>query len=97
MISTLDISSVTDRLVAYLDSAVNAWPGWTVNGGTIPKFTITVSGKMPETVRNAGKSKRRRPTARMCDSCHFSQRARSHQCWLRRTLTWLPSSADWKE
>src|SRR6267378_2957842 len=50
-----------------------------------------------ETVRNAGKSKRRRPTARMCDSCHFSQRARSHLCWLRRTLTWLPSNADWKE
>lgn len=54
MISTLDISSVTDRLIAYLDNAVNVWPGWVDNGGPVPRFTIVVSANMPETVRNQG-------------------------------------------
>jgi hypothetical protein len=52
MISTLDISSVTDRLIAHLDNSVNVWPGWIDNGGTISRFGINVSGQMPETVRN---------------------------------------------
>jgi hypothetical protein len=54
MISTLDISSVTDRLVAYLNTSVTNWPGWTTNGGSVGPFTIEVSGKMPETVRTLG-------------------------------------------
>jgi hypothetical protein len=54
MISTLDLSSVTDRIVDYLTIAVTNWPGWTDNGGSIPKFDIEVSGKMPETVRTSG-------------------------------------------
>jgi hypothetical protein len=54
MISTLDISSVTDRLIAYLENAVTVWPGFDDNGGTIQRFTIHVTGNMPETVRNLG-------------------------------------------
>src|SRR5262245_36900046 len=54
MISTLDISSVTDRLIAYLDNAVNVWPGWIDNGGSVARFTVFVTGSMPETVRNLG-------------------------------------------
>jgi hypothetical protein len=54
MISTLDISSVTDRVVDYLTAAVTAWPGWTTNGGSVAPFNLDVSGKMPETVRNLG-------------------------------------------
>jgi len=52
MISTLDISSVTDRILDYLTDSVEFWPGWTDNGGPVTKFSILVSGKMPETVRN---------------------------------------------
>lgn len=52
MISTLDLSSVTDRIVDYLTSAVTNWPGWADNGGTVARFDVSVSGKMPETVRN---------------------------------------------
>jgi hypothetical protein len=52
MISTLDISSVTDRIVDYLTSAVTDWPGWNTNGGGLTQFAIQVSGSMPETVRN---------------------------------------------
>jgi hypothetical protein len=54
MISTIDLSSVTDRIIAYLEQAVDAWPGWIAHGGAIPRFPIVVSGKMPESVRNAG-------------------------------------------
>jgi hypothetical protein len=54
MISTLDLSSVTDRVVDYLTSAVTTWPGWTTNGGTVTPFNLDVSGRMPETVRNLG-------------------------------------------
>jgi hypothetical protein len=54
MISTLDISSVTDRVIDYLTAATTAWPGWTTNGGLVPPFNLDVSGKMPETVRNLG-------------------------------------------
>src|SRR5262245_20967210 len=54
MISTLDISSVTDRVVDHLTTAVMAWPGWTTNGGSVAPFNLDVSGKMPETVRNLG-------------------------------------------
>ena len=54
MISTLDISSVTDRLIAHLDNSVNVWPGWVDNGGSVDRFGIQVSGQMPETVRNQG-------------------------------------------
>jgi hypothetical protein len=54
MISTLDISSVTDRLVDYLTTAVTNWPGFTTKGGSVAPFTIQVTGSMPETVRNLG-------------------------------------------
>ena len=49
MMSTLDISSVTDRLIAHLDNSVNVWPRMIDNGGTINRFGINVSGQMPET------------------------------------------------
>jgi hypothetical protein len=51
MISTLDISSVTDRIVDYLTDSVTNWPGWNANGGNVAPFNIEVSGRMPETVR----------------------------------------------
>jgi hypothetical protein len=55
MINTLDLSSVTDRLVDQLTQAIANWPGWnTFPGGTVVPFTITPSGKMPETIRNSG-------------------------------------------
>lgn len=54
MISTLDISSVTDRVVEHLTTAVTNWPGWTIKGGTVAPFNIEMTGKMPETVRNLG-------------------------------------------
>jgi hypothetical protein len=52
MISTVDISSVTDRIVDYLTIAVTNWLGWNVNGGSLTPFNIQVSGSMPEAVRN---------------------------------------------
>jgi Pvc16 N-terminal domain len=52
MISTLDISTVTDRVVDYLTAAVTNWAGWSNNGGSITPFNIEVSGRMPETARN---------------------------------------------
>jgi hypothetical protein len=54
MISTLDLSSVTTRLIELLEGAVTASPLWVVNGGTVTKFTIAVSGAMPEQVRALG-------------------------------------------
>jgi hypothetical protein len=53
MISTLDISSVTDRIVGYLTTSVTNWPGWTTAGGNVAPFNIEVTGRMPETVRNS--------------------------------------------
>lgn len=54
MISTLDLSSVTDRIVQHLDSAITGWPAWNGNGGAIAEFTIEVSGLAPEAVRSRG-------------------------------------------
>jgi hypothetical protein len=53
-IGVLDLSIITDRLIALLQEAVDNSPLWTVNGGTIPKFTIELSGSMPESVRDGG-------------------------------------------
>jgi hypothetical protein len=53
MISTLDISSVTDRIVDYLTASVTNWPGWSNNGGSVTPFNIEVSARMPETVRQS--------------------------------------------
>jgi hypothetical protein len=53
-IGVLDLSIITDRLIAILQAAVDNSPLWTVNGGTIPKFTIEISGSMPESVRDGG-------------------------------------------
>ena len=54
MISTIDLSSVTDRIIQILDDAVTTWPGWIDNGGTVARFTIQNSSMMPETVRASG-------------------------------------------
>ena len=54
MLSTLDLSSVTNRLIEVLQSATNTSKLWDVNGGTVPKFTIDITGQMPEQVRNEG-------------------------------------------
>ncbi|HWB83998.1 MAG TPA: Pvc16 family protein [Bryobacteraceae bacterium] len=53
-IGVLDLSIITDRLIKTLNDAIDHSPLWTVNGGTIPKFTIQVSGAMPEAVRADG-------------------------------------------
>jgi hypothetical protein len=53
-IGVLDLSIITDRLIKLLLDAIDASPLWTVNGGTIVKFTITPSGSMPEAVRADG-------------------------------------------
>jgi hypothetical protein len=54
MLSTVDLSNVTNRLIDLLDGAIAASPLWVTNGGTVTKFTITVSGAMPEQVRTLG-------------------------------------------
>ncbi|RYY31984.1 MAG: DUF4255 domain-containing protein, partial [Sphingomonadales bacterium] len=42
--ATLDLASVTDALVTELTNAFDNSPLWTVNGGTQPKFTISING-----------------------------------------------------
>src|SRR5262245_47188392 len=54
MLSTLDLSSVTNRLLEVLQTATNTSLLWDVNGGPVPKFTIDITGQMPEQVRNDG-------------------------------------------
>jgi hypothetical protein len=51
--SILDLSSITDDLIDMLTSSMNSSPLWVDNGGTIPRFNISPSGAMPESVRNA--------------------------------------------
>jgi len=53
-IGVLDLSIITDRLIKKLQDAIDNSPLWTVNGGAIPKFTIQLSGSMPESVRGDG-------------------------------------------
>jgi hypothetical protein len=53
-IGVLDLSIITDRLKAKLQEAIDSSPLWTINGGTIPKFGIELSGSMPEAVRDGG-------------------------------------------
>lgn len=54
MISTLDLSSVTERLRGLLETAVQNSPLFVPNGGPVAPFPIEVSGSMPESVRNRG-------------------------------------------
>ena len=54
MLSNLDLSSVTNRLLEVLQTANNTSLLWDVNGGSVPKFTIDITGQMPEQVRNDG-------------------------------------------
>jgi hypothetical protein len=49
--TTFDISEITDLLVNTLTTAYNTSPMWQQNGGSIPKFTLTISSSSPETVR----------------------------------------------
>jgi hypothetical protein len=53
-VGVLDLSIITDRLIAVLQAAIDSSPLWTINGGPIPKFTIELSGSMPESVRDGG-------------------------------------------
>lgn len=51
--SVLDLSSITDDLIALLKHSVDpASPVWAANGGPIDFFHVEVSGAMPETDRN---------------------------------------------
>jgi hypothetical protein len=53
--STLDLSKITDDLIALLTAVLGIGaPVWKENGGTIPRFGVTISGSMPETVRSDG-------------------------------------------
>lgn len=52
--ATLDLSSITDALISALNTAIGAAPLWTVNGGPVAKFTITVSGQSPDVARDEG-------------------------------------------
>lgn len=52
LIGTLDLSIITDRLVSMLQTCYDAWPRWTDNLGPITKFDTSISGSMPESVRN---------------------------------------------
>jgi hypothetical protein len=54
LLGTLDLSAVTDRLLQLLRACTDEWPLWDTNQGPIPRFTITVSGAMPESVRGQG-------------------------------------------
>src|SRR2546423_1902888 len=54
MLSTLDLSSVTDRLAGLIDHAVQNPPLFIPQGGLVPPFTVDVSGHMPEEVRSRG-------------------------------------------
>lgn len=51
LIGVLDLSIVTDRLIALIDDAVAHTPLW--GGGGAP-FTLSVNGSMPEAVRTDG-------------------------------------------
>ncbi|HEX2039858.1 MAG TPA: DUF4255 domain-containing protein [Acidimicrobiales bacterium] len=53
-LGTLDLSLVTDRLIAVLRDCTTDSPMWRDNGGTVDRFTIDLSGAMPEAVRNQG-------------------------------------------
>jgi hypothetical protein len=50
--TTYDISEITDALVAQLTQAVQNSPLWTSEGGTIPNFSVNVTGNSPDTMRN---------------------------------------------
>ena len=52
--SLLDISAITDDLVAMLEGCIAASPMWVDNGGPITRFNLAVSGSMPESVRKEG-------------------------------------------
>lgn len=56
--SVIDLSSITDELIALLTDCFDAGaPVWTVNGGSVERFDVTISGAMPETVREDGACK----------------------------------------
>ena len=54
LIGTLDLSVVTDRMLAQLRDCYEAWPLWDLHGGPVPKFDTSISGSMPEAVRADG-------------------------------------------
>jgi hypothetical protein len=51
-LGVLDLSVVTDRLIALLTDCINTSPLWPEQNPTTPSFTIHVSGAMPETKRS---------------------------------------------
>jgi hypothetical protein len=53
-IGVLDLSIITDRLIALLNNARDTSPLFQDNGGPIQRFSINVSGSMPEAVRADG-------------------------------------------
>jgi hypothetical protein len=53
-IGILDLSVVTDALITQITDSYDKWPQWTTKGGPVTYFTTSVSGSMPETVRDDG-------------------------------------------
>lgn len=54
-LSVIDLSSITDELLALLtDSLASTAPVWKDNGGTLDRFDVNITGAMPETVRENG-------------------------------------------
>jgi hypothetical protein len=57
LMGTLDLSIITDQLIAKLNECVRQAPLWKqvdLDGHAITRFTIAVSGAMPESVRSDG-------------------------------------------
>jgi hypothetical protein len=54
MVTTLDLSRISDRLIELLEGAVTSSALWTTNGGTVTPFTLDVNALMPEAARNLG-------------------------------------------
>ena len=54
LIGTVDLSIVTDRLLGLLKSCYDQSPMWKENGGSVQRFSITMTGAMPESVRSKG-------------------------------------------
>lgn len=53
--SVIDLSSITDHLIALLKEAFKPTsPVWIENGGTIKRFAPVINGAMPETARDEG-------------------------------------------
>jgi hypothetical protein len=53
-LGVLDLSIVTDRLIAVLTDCYDHYPLWKNNGGEVDRFAINITGAAPDTVRELG-------------------------------------------